>query len=240
MLNNCLHDRGDTFAEMLADTEFCIRYLTGRRSDEWYLRLFSAPAGYLSGEITPSYCVLSDEEVKQVAGLFPEILIIFLMRDPISRCWSSVIKAFVRRQGRKIDQVQEREIYDHLDGWGVQALTRYDEIIDKWESAISRDRMFYGFLDEFEETPTQFLQRLYRFLDISDNGETIGVLRKANDTSQYKSDIPKQIEVYLARRYLPMVRKLEARFEVYPTRWRKRMEAVLSGINPGVPGRNDQ
>jgi|GEM_PF-247741 len=42
------------------------------------------------GDITPSYCVLSEERLSEMYRLAPSVKFLFVMRDPIDRLWSAV------------------------------------------------------------------------------------------------------------------------------------------------------
>ncbi len=55
---------------------------------EHYARLFEAKGPLLSGDISPNYSTLSKEVIRQIAGYFPNLKVIFLARDPVERLWS--------------------------------------------------------------------------------------------------------------------------------------------------------
>ena len=70
---------------------FC-RYWFLPRSDDWYGKLFrrARAMGKITGEITPAYAALSDQKWDEIHSLFPDVRLIFLMRDPIARTWSAL------------------------------------------------------------------------------------------------------------------------------------------------------
>ena len=63
-------------------------HLPGPKNDAWYRRQFAAGTGRLKGEITPAYALLDDAGVRHVTRLFPEVKVIFLLREPLSRMLS--------------------------------------------------------------------------------------------------------------------------------------------------------
>jgi hypothetical protein len=77
------------------------RYFLGRRSDEWYCRLFDPGRrrGLITGEITPAYSVLDERLLARIRALNPQVKLIFCMRDPVVRTWSSVMKKTMRKGG---------------------------------------------------------------------------------------------------------------------------------------------
>ena len=68
------------------------RYWFLPRGDEWYGKLFSRARarGKITGEITPAYAAMSDQKWDQIHSLFPDVRLIFVMRDPIIRTWSAL------------------------------------------------------------------------------------------------------------------------------------------------------
>ena len=70
---------------------FC-RYWFLPRDDEWYGKLFrrARGKGKVTGEITPAYAAMSEQEWDQIHSLFPDLRLIFVMRDPVVRTWSAL------------------------------------------------------------------------------------------------------------------------------------------------------
>ena len=54
----------------------------------WYLDHFAPAEGRLKGEASPSYAILPVERIRLVRRLFPDVKLIFLMREPVGRAWS--------------------------------------------------------------------------------------------------------------------------------------------------------
>jgi hypothetical protein len=55
------------------------------------------------GEISPAYCKLHSNEFEFIKGHFPDIKIIFLMRNPVDRLWSQI------RFSEPVDTLEEME-----------------------------------------------------------------------------------------------------------------------------------
>src|SRR4029453_4257915 len=75
-------------------SSFDKQYFFGRRSDAWYCNLFE-PArrrGLITGEITPAYCIFEPVALQGLKSLNPKVKLLFIMRDPIMRSWSAVMK----------------------------------------------------------------------------------------------------------------------------------------------------
>src|SRR2546421_8253693 len=57
---------------------------------ENYARLFESKGQLLSGDMTPAYSMLNDEIVDPIIDYFPNLKVIFLVRDPVERAWSQL------------------------------------------------------------------------------------------------------------------------------------------------------
>ncbi len=55
---------------------------------ENYGRLFEPKGSLFSGDISPNYSTLSNEVIREIVGYFPNLKVIFLVRDPVERVWS--------------------------------------------------------------------------------------------------------------------------------------------------------
>ena len=55
----------------------------------------------IAGEVAPSYAVLDDDAFRRIHHMNAQIRLIFVMRDPVDRCWSTATNAY--RKGRFSD-----------------------------------------------------------------------------------------------------------------------------------------
>jgi hypothetical protein len=60
------------------------------RNYDSYAQLFRFKRDRLSGDVTPGYSGLEADVIEQVASRFPDIRVVFLVRDPVSRAWSQI------------------------------------------------------------------------------------------------------------------------------------------------------
>ncbi len=73
------------------DVEFLQRFSTYRGLPldfDWYGRLFLPKNGNISGDVSPTYSVLTGDEVRTIAPHLPTTKIVLLLRDPVSLAWS--------------------------------------------------------------------------------------------------------------------------------------------------------
>lgn len=63
-----------------------------RKGLKWYSQQFPKRANsVLCGEITPCYAILDEAQISEVRSLFPDVKLIFMARDIVSRAWSAII-----------------------------------------------------------------------------------------------------------------------------------------------------
>ena len=75
-----------------------VTYVDGTIDLAWYGQLFAPKGSSMTGDITPGYSTLQDELVSDIARAFPNLRIVFLIRDPVERFWSQL--AMRIRHGR--------------------------------------------------------------------------------------------------------------------------------------------
>ena len=67
---------------------------------ERYAEMFRFKGDQLSGDVTPSYCTIPEDLIARVMARFPDVKIVFMIRDPVSRAWSHLL---MKQRGDKIE-----------------------------------------------------------------------------------------------------------------------------------------
>ncbi len=128
-------------------------------SDEWYGRIFAeAGQGRICGEVTPEYSLLPPEGIAHVRRLNPGMKIIFLMREPVERCWSHLRMLARGRQN-----------FDHLAAAGLQDVidrSRYGDILGRWVEVFGSDAVFTARIEDVSAEPEPFLRAVVAFLGL--------------------------------------------------------------------------
>ena len=124
-------------------------------------------------DITPSYNALPIHALQEIkSGLEAKgfnVKVIFLMRDPIERCWSQL--RMNRRKQLEEDPTaslpNEKESLEKLAlSRGCEIRTRYDVTIKNLESVFDQENIFYAFYENLFERKT--IDKLKSFLDIAE------------------------------------------------------------------------
>ena len=106
----------------------------GNRSIDWYSELFS-DSSKTNGEITPAYATLSVEVINNIYSAFPHTRIIYLIRNPIERAWSSARMALNRAEMTHED-ASDQWFIDHFNSTGSLARGDYETCIRNWRSVF--------------------------------------------------------------------------------------------------------
>jgi hypothetical protein len=213
-------------------SRFDLYYFLGRRSDAWYCNLFE-PArrrGLLTGEITPAYSILNEAALQRLKTLSPEVKLIYVMRDPVMRSWSAVMKLRRKRGLAGVPAGEEAIHYARTEG--VWKRSSYLDSVERLERVFRRDQIFYGFFEHLTEDPTAFVTDLLKFLGVAP-GDVARLLPRAPiNVAAAGRKPPPEFARTLAAACLPWVEKLCERFDGPPHIWRARYKTLLSEPAP--------
>ena len=109
------------------------------RSVEWYLQLFSNDT-YINGDITPAYGVIPVEVIQEIYDLMPHLRLIYLIRNPIERAWSSAKMALSRAEMLH-EEASDQWFIDHFNSKGSLARGDYETCIRQWRSVFSSSQL---------------------------------------------------------------------------------------------------
>jgi len=161
-----------------------------------HFRTFYRPR--IRGEATASYAAMDRDLVEEIAVLNPDVKILLMVRDPVDRAWSHAKKDLARNRGRRASEIGEAEWHSFFrDPYQVQC-ARYEQNIATWRSCLPAANVFIGTFEEVESRPAELLQRVTRFLGVSDDARYVDpeLLRSAvNPTG--RSEVPENFRRFL-------------------------------------------
>ena len=140
-----------------------IRYYFHAASDDWYLRLFEDLDG-IRGEITPSYSILSDQDIKKIKQLFPDIKIILLFRDPIERAWSHY--KYVNKES---DYENLKKIKKFINSKRQEERSNHQKILSKFHKHFPKEQLYISYFDRIKSEPDKLLSEIVGFLGGNQN-----------------------------------------------------------------------
>ena len=211
------------------DLAWAARYCLLPRSDAWYRSLFPEIEGRMPGEICPGYARLDAEAVGEVRRRMPEARILYLLRDPIERSWSTSAMHFRKPRFGRIHEFSDAEIEAHFTRPKTARHDDYLGNLASWSRHYPPEQMFVGFFDDLVEDPRAFLASVLCFLgvDASDRAipPDVGSRRNAGEGEV----IPERFARFLARHHYARICALDERFSNSHTkRWRQRAEQLIA------------
>lgn len=133
--------------------------------DKWYEDLFRTKHAKYAADFTPEYALLPKEGFENIKQVSARQKIIFIMRDPISRAKSAIQYYF------QMNRVMPEEVTDEMI-WSVAKkdfilnLSRYDQTINKVDSAFKREDVLFLFFEQVMLDKQRYADVLFDFLEI--------------------------------------------------------------------------
>lgn len=135
------------------------------RGMDWYVNLLSKPDGRLHGDMTPAYAVLPPEVIAECHGLFPNLRLIYTIRDPAERAWSAA-KMDATRAGMKVADVPDDWFISHFRSTGSLARGDYETCIRNWLHFYEEDQLLILRFEEIMEDPASYLGKCFNHLGL--------------------------------------------------------------------------
>ncbi len=145
--------------EQPIDFRWHSHFFLGKYDLDWYRSLFDKGGEKIKGEITPEYCILKPEVVREVYDMNPGLKLIYLLRNPVDRAWSS-FRMYVRRKKLNFNQMSEEQVKEFLNSSDVLTKGDYVSSIKNWTAIFPKEQLFIGYLEEMKNDPSQLLDRI--------------------------------------------------------------------------------
>ena len=134
------------------------------RGLDWYRGLFAGGApGTLCGEITPAYALLPEAIVREVRAAFPTLRVLYVIRDPIARAWSSALMALERAE-MKPGEASDAWFLDHFRSAGSLARGDYETCLRAWRGAYGEEAVLVLRYEQLRDDPLGFVQACCRHI----------------------------------------------------------------------------
>jgi hypothetical protein len=138
-------------------------YWTGLDAD-WYGHLFSpARADQLRGELTPDYSFLGRGMISSVWAAKPDMKVILLTRNPVSRDLSQLRMQLLPR----IPDPSDEKCIQFLSQPHVRERSNYGAIVQRWTEVLGERCMLTLDAQQIATEPRLAIDRIARFLNVS-------------------------------------------------------------------------
>lgn len=196
-----------------------------QRSDaayfDYFARRLARPGVHLTADITPSYSGLPTEALARIAEGFAArgiaVRVVFLMRDPVQRCWSAI--RMTRRQGKPQggtaqDLSEEQALEAHAFGAYAGLRTRYDLTLARLEQVFAPEALHVGLYETLFQPDS--LARLSGFLGLPPDPD---FARHRFNVSDKTAPVSSDLQARIARHYADVYRDCARRFPGIEAHW---------------------
>lgn len=202
-----------------------LHYYLGNYNDEWYRSLFDNGTGKLKGEITPSYALLDEADVKRISNMFPDLKIIFLLRNPVDRAWAQVRYDWTRS---KFSAIHDNDrIKEEIESRGQILRSDYLRTLDIWSAHFPEKNIFIGFFDDVVQSSQSLVRDVLEFLEVKNPGYSKKKKLEKKVKVSRPMEFPAEIKLYLSRKYLPDLQALSERVGGHAVDWLAQAEQIL-------------
>ncbi|MCB0131208.1 MAG: sulfotransferase, partial [Caldilineaceae bacterium] len=135
----------------------------------------TAIAGYLSqfannadvaGEMTPSYATLPISVVREIHACNPHLRLIYLIRNPIDRAWSSALMALQRAQ-MTLDEASDAWFSDHFHSAASRKRGDYQACLQTWREVFPKQQMLVLRFEQITNEPEVLINRCFQHLGVA-------------------------------------------------------------------------
>jgi hypothetical protein len=136
----------------------------------WYKSLFrpSDSRSWKTGEITPAYAILPENRIRECREHFPDLKLVYLIRNPIERAWSSA-KMALQRAEMEIHEASDQWFIDHFRSQGSMLRGDYENCLRNWYAAYPEDQLLVCSFDELRQDPASLLSRCFQHVGVSED-----------------------------------------------------------------------
>lgn len=190
----------------------------GRRDWNWYERLFAHAGTRVAGEICPGYARLEEDKIAELSSRYPNLKIIYLLRDPVDRAWSSVAMHFRKSGSGLVTGEASHNVIAQLRKPKSFGHCTYQRNIEAWSRFFPSDQLYFGFFDRIRSEPRAYLDEVLDFLGIEGNFSSRDVSEPVNKGKGER--IEPALEREIAALLLPEAEFLNEKFgNMHTARW---------------------
>ncbi len=134
------------------------------RGFDWYDRIFAQDMQDVKqGEITPAYATLQGNIIKQIKKHYPDIRIIYMVRNPIDRALSSA-KMALWYCHMELEEASDQWFIDHFHSKGSRMRGAYEACLRNWMDYFDPSQLLVIHFDRIKDQPLELLNRTAGFL----------------------------------------------------------------------------
>lgn len=160
------------------------------------------------GEITPAYAILPPTIIYQIWRVAPNLKLIYIIRNPIERAWSSALMALQRAE-LSFSEASNEWFLDHFYSSGSMMRGNYATCIKNWLQFFNEDQLLVLNFDQIKTQPELVLARCARHLNIKPFPPEVLETSHTPIFTGLGHEIRPNLHKRLANLYKPRIQELE-------------------------------
>ncbi len=136
---------------------------------ERYARLFDEKGSHKTGDVTPAYSKLGDDDVRAIVRRFPEAKVVFIAREPVERAWSALGMAARHTKSRIKQPVTPAALRKFLKRKDVAGRSFPSHTVERWRKWAPPGSFECYFFDDLRHDPAGLRARMLKFLGADPN-----------------------------------------------------------------------
>ena len=207
------------------------------RDLRWYANQFigddAEPPRSIRGEISPRYSRLKKWHVRRLAGLIPQLRVVFTIRNPLERIWSQAVYDFGHLSGRDTDRLGIMAFLQQFERPRTRLSSDYSRTIAIWRDAFGDEAVLINVFDDLSLQPAKFVDDVLRHIGASTNwsapSELIGkkVFSRAGLLGETRP-IPEVLRWYIASEWLGPMKILNEQLGGRIAHWVDEMDEIAA------------
>lgn len=191
---------------------------------EWYCSHFSTPdlQDKVCGEITPAYAILPPTIIQECYMHFPDVKLIYMLRNPIDRAWSSAKMALARAE-MQMHEASDHWFLDHFLSSGSRMRGHYARCIANWIGAYPKEQLHLCFFEDMVASPADLLKGCFRHIGVDDSQYDWSNDLSTKVSKSLDHGLPDRLRCELEKIYLPEIAELERMLDIKLSAWRQRL-----------------
>jgi hypothetical protein len=187
----------------------------------WYRSLFENESltAKTCGDITPAYAILAPELIKECHENFPELKLIYIIRNPIERAWSSAKMALSRAE-MQIEEASDQWFIDHFRSRGSMMRGDYEACLRNWLRFYRGDQILTCLFDSLASEPHSVLSRCFAHLGVPAGDYPLPADLSEKIFSTTPEPLPHNLRGVLSEIYAPRIESLQDYLGLDLSGWR--------------------
>lgn len=202
-----------------------IKSLSAKSSIDFphYAQLFEPKGPLLSGDISPNYSTLPGKLIRRIVEYFPNLKVLFLVRDPVERLWSHLSMEVHYRQIESFDATDIDEVNRNLLRRGMLLRSYPSAAVARWRRYVPPDRFRVYFFDDLQRKPIELRRAILDFLGA--------------DPEKVRAELPATYNSWAGMEKLPLTDKVRSHLGKFFHKELKTCAARLGGAAREWPAR---